>query len=130
MSANSDFKLSQIGQIAIPVTDLERAVEFYEHKLGLRHLFTVSNLAFFDCGGIRLMLSVPETEEFNRPGSIIYFKVDDLQTAYQTLSARGVHFEDSPHLIAKMETYDLWMAFFRDSENNLLSLMSEVSRSI
>jgi methylmalonyl-CoA/ethylmalonyl-CoA epimerase len=129
MLASSDFKLSQIGQIAILVADLGRAVEFYEHKLGLPHLFTVSNLGFFDCGGIRLMLSVPETEEFNRPSSVIYFKVDDIQAAYQTLSARGVHFEDSPHLIAKMETYDLWMTFFRDSENNLLSLMSEASRS-
>ena len=127
MSINSEFRLSQIGQIALPVADLERAVEFYGHKLGLRHLFTFPNLAFFDCEGIRLMLSLPEKGEASQPSLIIYFKVDDIQSAYQTLAARDVRFEDQPHLIAKMDTYDLWMAFFRDSENNLLSIMSEVA---
>jgi methylmalonyl-CoA/ethylmalonyl-CoA epimerase len=128
MPASSEFKLSQIGQIALPAVDLERAVAFYKDKLRMRHLFSVPNLAFFDCEGIRLMLSLPEQGEANHTGSIIYFKVADIQTAYQTLSGRGVHFEDGPHLIAQLDTYDLWMAFFRDSENNLLSIMSEVAR--
>src|SRR5262245_5297622 len=113
MSTPDEFKLIGIGQIAITVRNLERAVEFYGHTLELRHLFSVPNLAFFDCGGIRLMLSLPESDQ---TGSILYFKVADLQTAYQTLSARGVHFEDSPHLIAQLADHDLWMAFFRDSE--------------
>ena len=126
MSNHSEFKLSEIGQIAIPVHDLERAVEFYSQKLGLNHLFSVPKLAFFDCGGIRLMLSLPEKAEFDHPSSIIYFKVADIKAAHETLSARGVHFEDNPHLVAQLETHDLWMTFFRDSENNLLSLMSEV----
>jgi methylmalonyl-CoA/ethylmalonyl-CoA epimerase len=129
MSGHNEFTLSEIGQIAIRVHDLERAVEFYQHKLGLSHLFTVPKLAFFDCGSIRLMLSVPEKPEFDHPSSIIYFKVADIQAAYQTLSDRGVTFEDTPHLVAQLETHDLWMVFFRDSENNLLSLMSEVARA-
>lgn len=128
MPTNNELKLSQIGQIALTVTDLERAVQFYSQKLGLPHLFTVPNLAFFDCEGIRLMLSLPEQGESFNPGSVIYFKVADIQTAYQALSERGVSFIDDPHLIARMDSYDLWMAFFRDSEGNLLSLMSEVGR--
>jgi methylmalonyl-CoA/ethylmalonyl-CoA epimerase len=126
---DQEFKLTEIGQVAIPVHDLERAVEFYQHKLGLNHLFSVPKLAFFDCGGIRLMLSVPEKAEFDHPSSILYFKVPDIQAAYASLLAREVQFEDTPHLVAEMESYDLWMAFFRDSEGNLLSLMSEVSRT-
>ncbi len=75
------------------------------------------------------MLSVPEKVEFDHPSSIIYFKVPDIQTAYESLLARSVYFEDNPHLIAEMENHELWMAFFRDSENNLLALMSEVARN-
>ena len=127
MPVNNEIKLSQIGQIALPATDLERAVQFYSQKLGLPHLFTVPNLAFFDCDGIRLMLGLPEAGDSFQPGSTIYFKVADIQAAYQALSERGVRFVDAPHLIAQMDTYDLWMAFFRDSEGNLLSIMSEVA---
>src|SRR5262245_4475795 len=116
MLANNEIKLSQIGQIALPATDLERAVQFYSQKLGLPHLFTAPNLAFFDCDGIRLMLGLPEGDEPFRPGSTIYFRVADIQAAYQAFSERGVQFVDAPHLIARMDTYDLWMAFFRDSE--------------
>ncbi|NWF65636.1 MAG: VOC family protein [Chloroflexi bacterium] len=126
---NQEFKLTEIGQIAIPVHDLERAIEFYQHKLGLNHLFSVPKLAFFECGGIRLMLSVPEKAEFDHPSSILYFKVPDIQIAYTSLSARGVQFEDTPHLVAQIENHDLWLAFFRGSESNLLSLMSEVNRT-
>lgn len=123
--ASAAFGLSQIGQIALNVHDLERAIAFYRDKLGMKHLFTVPKMAFFECGGIRLMLGLPEKPEFDHPSSILYFKVDDIQIAFRTLSSRGVSFEGDPHLVAKMPTHDLWMAFFRDSENNLFALMSE-----
>ncbi len=126
MTEHNEFQLSQIGQIAIPVHDLERAVTFYRDSLGMPHLFTVPNLAFFDCSGVRVMLSTPERSEFDHPSSIIYFKVADINVAHRTLSAHGVQFEDAPHVVAHMDTYDLWMAFFRDSEQNYLGIMSEV----
>ena len=118
--------LAQIGQIAVNVHDLERAVVFYRDILGMQFLFQVPNMAFFDCKGVRIMLSVPETPELDHPSSIIYFNVDDLDAAFTTLSGRGVAFADKPHLIARMPDHDLWMAFFRDSEANMLGLMSEV----
>jgi catechol 2,3-dioxygenase-like lactoylglutathione lyase family enzyme len=101
-------------------------VTFYRTQLGMRYLFSAPGLAFFDCGGIRLLLSLPETPEFDHPGSVIYFKVADIHQAFQTLVGRGVVFEDRPHLIAKMGSYDLWMAFFRDSEHNLLAISGEI----
>ena len=123
------FGLTTIGQIAVPVRDLERAVSFYREQLGIRPLFSVPNLAFFDCGGIRLMLSVPETAELDHPSSILYFSVDNIDDAYRILSERGVAFDEAPHIIAEMNSYDLWMAFFRDSEHNLLGIMAEVPRA-
>jgi methylmalonyl-CoA/ethylmalonyl-CoA epimerase len=120
------FGLSQIGQIAINVHDTGRAVAFYRDQLGMKLLFTAGQLAFFDAGGIRLMLAPPEKPEFDHPSSIMYFKVDDIKQAHATLSGRGVKFEDTPHLIARMPDHELWMTFFRDSENNLLALMCEV----
>ena len=126
MSDTTEFGLSTVGQIYVTAHDLERAVGFYRDALGMRYLFTVPKMAFFDCGGINLMLGVPEKEEFDHPSSIIYFNVENIQRAYATLSERGVSFEGAPHLIAKMEGYDLWMAFFRDSENNVMALMSKV----
>ena len=120
-----NFTLGQIGQIALTVRDTGRAVEFYRDTLGMRFLFQVPNLAFFDCDGVRLMLSQPEKPGENS-GSVIYFKVADIQEAYQTLQSRGVVFEDEPHLIAKMPDHDLWMVFFRDPDRNLLGLMCEV----
>ncbi len=125
----SSFGLSQIGQIAVNAHDLERAVTFYRDKLGMKHIFTVPpKLAFFDCDGIRLMLSLPEKPEFDHPSSIIYFSVTDIQQATKTLSDRGVQFVEKPAFVADMGSYDLWMASFRDSENNLLALMSNVAK--
>lgn len=125
---DSGFALSQIGQIAVNAHNLDRALEFYRDKLGMKHLFTVPpKMAFFDCDGVRLMLSLPDKPEFDHPSSIIYFKVDDIQQAFQTLADRGVKFEEQPVFVANMGTYDLWMAAFRDSENNLLAMMSEVA---
>ena len=121
--------LAKIGQISINAHDLERAVAFYRDTLGMKHLFTVPRMAFFDCGGIRLMVGLPETAELDHAGSIIYYKVDDIQATHDTLAGRGVQFVTKPHLIAKMPSHDLWMAEFRDSENNVLALMSEVPRA-
>ena len=126
MTLAAAFGLSQIGQIAINVHDTGRAAAFYRDQLGMKLLFTAGQLAFFDAGGIRLMLTPPEKPEFDHPASILYFKVPDIQQAHATLSQRGVRFEDSPHMIARMPDHELWMTFFRDSENNLLGLMCEV----
>jgi methylmalonyl-CoA/ethylmalonyl-CoA epimerase len=124
MSAGTEVALDRIGQIAITVKDVARATSFYRDKLNMKYLFAAGNLAFFDCGGIRLMLSLPEQAQ--SPNSIIYFKVADIHAAQQQMQSRGVKFEDQPHLIAKMPDHDLWMTHFRDSEDNLLSMMSEV----
>lgn len=129
MPADTPFALGPIGQIAVPVQDLDAAIAFYRDTLGLPFLFRAPpGLAFFDCAGVRLLLSVPETAEIARHSSVIYFKVGDIQSAYQTLRERGAPFDDAPHIVAKMETYDLWMAFLRDPAGNLLGIMSEAPR--
>ena len=120
--------LDKIGQIAINVKDIGRAVQFYRDTLGMKFLFEVPNLAFFDCGGVRLMLGVAEKPEFDHPGSVLYYKVSDINAAYEALRKRGVSFIDQPHLIAKLADHDLWMVFLKDPEGNTLALMSEVSR--
>ncbi len=125
---STNFGLSQIGQIAITVTDVPRAIAFYRDVLGLKFLFEAPpNLGFFDCGGIRLMLTLPEGTSGTH-ASILYYKVPDIQQVYEVLSGRGVAFEGPPHLIAKLPGHDLWMAFFRDPDSNILALMSEVPR--
>src|SRR6202007_1559390 len=121
--------LSRIGQIAINAHDVDRATAFYRDVLGLQHLFRAGQLSFFDCGGVRLMLDKPEKPEFDHPSSILYFQVADIQAAYQRLQSACAKFEAQPHLLARMPNHDLWMTFFRDSEGNLLALMSEVPRS-
>ncbi len=118
--------LESIGQIAIRTHDLPRAVEFYRDALGLEFLFEAGPLAFFRCGDVRLMLAVPEGPETDHPSSIIYFRVADVGGARSELVARGVPFDDEPHLIARMPDHDLWMTFFRDPDHNLLGLMSEI----
>src|SRR5438552_6227522 len=125
-----EISLGEIAQISVNVHDLERATQFYRDQLRLKHLFSVaSKMAFFDCGGIRLMLAVPERADLDHASSILYFKVEDIDAAYQSLAARGVHFETKPVLVAPMATHDLWLAEFRDSEDNVLALMSEKTRA-
>ena len=122
--------LGEIAQISVNVHDLNRATEFYKEKLQLKHLFSAPpKMAFFDCGGIRLMLGIPERPDLDHPSSIIYFKVADIEAAHRALASRGVHFEAGPILVASMPTYDLWLAEFRDSENNVLALMCERPRA-
>jgi methylmalonyl-CoA/ethylmalonyl-CoA epimerase len=118
--------ISSIGQIAITVEQLPRAVEFYRDILGLNFLFEAENMAFFDCGGVRLMLTRAEKPD-STYGSIIYYQTARIHEAFEMLQQRNVRFEASPRMIAKMPDHELWMAFFHDSEGNLLALMSEVS---
>src|SRR5436190_17768120 len=108
--------LRRIGQIAVPIRDLDRAVAFYRDVLGLRLLFQAPpGLAFFDCGGVRLMLSIPEGPESAHGSSAIYYLVDDIQVAWAAVTARGAQPATAgapePHLIARMPDHDLWMAF-------------------
>src|SRR5882757_771675 len=125
-AATAAVGISRIGQIAINAHDVERAATFYEQALGLKLLFKAGpGLAFFDCGGVRLMLTRPEKPEFDHASSILYFSVPDIRAAHSRMKESGAHFEDEPHLIARMPNHDLWMTFFRDSENNLLGLMCE-----
>ena len=118
--------LSAIGQIAMNATDIPRAVAFYRDALGMRFLFEVPpKMAFFDCAGVRLMLSLPETPAYDHPGSVLYFRVEDIEAAHAQLAERGVKFLDAPHLIARMPDHELWMTFFKDTEGNTLALMAE-----
>ena len=128
MNAQENTALARIGQIAINAHDVDRATAFYRDVLQLPHLFRAGQLSFFDCGGVRLMLDKAEKPEFDHPSSIIYFQVADIQAAHRRIKAAGAKFEDEPHLLARMPNHDLWMTFFRDSEDNLLALMSEVPR--
>jgi predicted enzyme related to lactoylglutathione lyase len=128
MTLPDDAAVARIGQIAINAHDVDRATAFYRDVLGLPHLFRAGQLSFFDCGGVRLMLDKPEKPEFDHASSIIYFQVENIQAAHCRIKDAGAKFEDAPHVIAQMPKYDLWMTFFRDSEANLLALMSEVPR--
>jgi len=119
------FGLHQIGQIRIQVTDVDRAVAFYRDTLGMSFLFAFPGMGFFDVDGVRLMLVEPEGRAFGGE-SAIYYRVDDIGQAVKTLEARGVTFDDQPHVVHRDPAYDLWMAFFRDPDGNILALMSEV----
>jgi methylmalonyl-CoA/ethylmalonyl-CoA epimerase len=119
------FGLSTIGQIALSVHDVEKSTAYYRDVLGMRFLFAFPGLAFFDCDGVRLMLTKPEEPDFDRPGSVLYFKVKDIASAHITLRDRGVSFIDAPHLIARMPDHELWMVFLRDPDGNTLALMEE-----
>ena len=115
-----------VGQLAIPVTDLERAVTFYRDVLGLRLLFRAPpGLAFLQCGGVRLMLSRRQPGESEAGVGVIYYRVPDLDAAYGALRERGARFVDQPHRIARLEDHELWMVFLRDPDEHLLALMAE-----
>ena len=114
--------LQGIGQIAVRATDLPRAVRFYRDVLGLTYLFEAPGLAFFQCGGIHLMLSGAESSEFDHAASVLYFDVADIQAAYRSLIERGVRFRDEPHIVHRAGDRNLWMAFFDDSEGNVFAI--------
>lgn len=121
-----DFGLAEIGQVSVPVRDLERATAFYRDTLGVPFLFAAPGMAFFDCAGVRLLLALPEQPEEAHRSSILYFRVGDIRRAHRRLAEHGVTFEGEPHVVHRTESYELWMAFFRDSEDNVHALMSEV----
>ena len=114
--------LREIGQIAVTVKNLPKAIDFYRNTLGLPFLFEAPNLAFFQCGTIMLMLSPPETPEFDHPASVLYFDVANIEGAWNSLRGRGVRFRDEPHVIHRTPDKTLWMTFFDDSEGNVLAL--------
>lgn len=120
--------VTSLGQVALSVTNLPRAVAFYRDVVKLEFLFEAANMAFFNCAGVRLMLSISEKPE-STYSSILYYKTADIHAASEQLLARGVAFESPARMIAKMPDHDLWMAFLRDTEGNLLALMSEVPRA-
>jgi len=122
------INLNHIGQIALPVTDVERSETFYEKALGLRKLFRFGDLSFFDCAGVHLMIEkIDEPAQF-KPQGCIYFRCADIALAVTELSDRGVSFTSGPHLIAEMDDHDLWMAFFTDPDGHMLALMQEAPK--
>jgi len=127
--STTNLGITNIGQISIIVKDVERATAFYRDVLGLPLLFTVPGMAFFDCGGVRLMLGTPSSPEYDHPSSILYFRVPDINAGHRWLVEHGVDIVAPPRLIAPMPTHDLWMTAFRDGEGNIHQLMSEVPRS-
>ncbi|MEK5067772.1 VOC family protein [Sporosarcina sp. FSL K6-1508] len=120
-------KLKNIGQIGIPINDIDRAISFYKDLLELPLLFNTDTMAFFDCDDVRLMLSLPETEQFTNASSVLYFQVDDIKQSYSQMKEKGVSFIDKPHIVAKMDSTETWMVFFNDTEGNTHALMSEIA---
>jgi methylmalonyl-CoA/ethylmalonyl-CoA epimerase len=125
---NAPVSIARLGQIALTVHDVPRAVAFYRDALGIRLLEIPAppSLAFFDCAGVRLMLSLPESAGAGPSSSVLYFHVPDIHGAVASLRHRGVEFVAEPHLIARMSDHELWMAFFTDPDRNPLALMCEV----
>jgi methylmalonyl-CoA/ethylmalonyl-CoA epimerase len=122
----SDTGISSIGQVAITVTNLERAIRFYRDALGLKLRHETPDMAFFDCGGMRLMLGSSAHGGEATYSSIVYYTAEDIQHTADLLTRRGVQFEAPPRVVARMQDHDVWMAFFHDSEGNLAALISEV----
>jgi methylmalonyl-CoA/ethylmalonyl-CoA epimerase len=126
----SGVTVRRIGQIAITVRDLERARAFYRDVLELRHLFDAPpRMSFFECGGVRLLLGEPEPGVEPGGASILYLDVADISATHEVLAGRGVALEAAPHKVADLGDRELWLAFFRDSEGNMLALMSEPLKS-
>lgn len=115
-----------IGQIARSVRDIVAAEAWYRDVLRLPHLYTFGNLAFFDCGGTRLMLSAGEKADAD--AFVIYFRVPDIHLAHRELEQRGAVFRSAPHLIHRHgDGTEEWMAFFHDNEDRLLAIMCQVA---
>ncbi|ASA24772.1 VOC family protein [Paenibacillus donghaensis] len=117
--------IQKVGQVGIPVRDLKRATDFYQEVLGFPLLFEAGSMAFLECNGLRLMLSLPEQEQYAYSSSVLYFHVEHILSSYADLTEKGVHFTGEPHLVAKSGQTETWMAFFQDTEGNTHALMSE-----
>ena len=129
MGASPSSSSTALGQVALTVEDVARSVTFFRDKVGLRFLFSAGpTLAFFDLGGVRLMLSAPEGEFSPGSSTVLYIKVQDIDASHREMRDRGVQFVDEPHLIASMPDHDLWMTFFRDPDGHTLALMCERAR--
>ena len=115
-----------IGQIAVNVDRLDRAIGFYTENLGLEFLVQLPGMSFSNCAGVRLMLSLPEAGTEPAGSPILYFRVEDIEIKTQKLREHGSIFNAAPHRVAKMEDHELWMAFFEVSEGNTMALMSGV----
>jgi methylmalonyl-CoA/ethylmalonyl-CoA epimerase len=118
--------LGRIEQVAVPVRDLARATAFYRDTLGMKLLFEAPpHLSFFDCDGIRLALSTSSDPMYDPPGSIVYYRVDDIEAAHAELGGRDIEFLQGPHRVAELGEVEIWMAFFEDTEGNTLAITSE-----
>jgi len=123
---SDSMNISGIGQIAIAISDLEESIYFYEKILKLPLLFQVSpGLAFFDCGGVRLMLTTLQGEEKDHNTSVIYYRITNIEKIFEELQALQVGIERAPGMAAEMEDHELWIGFIRDPDNNLVGLMEE-----
>jgi methylmalonyl-CoA/ethylmalonyl-CoA epimerase len=120
-----ELRLGKLQQIALVQHDVARAVPFYRDGLGLPLQFEMDGLAFFDAGGVRLMLTRPSAPEFDRANSILYFDVPDCRAAYEALKARGVPFDDEPHFVGKSTAHEIWMCFCRDPERNVIGIAEQ-----
>lgn len=123
-----NLALNHMGQIALPVADADRSERFYADVLKLRKLFRFGGLCFFDCGGVRLLLDRAGDPADIKSGAVVYFRVADLMLATKELEDRGVVFVERPHLVARMEDHDFWLAAFRDPDGHLLALMQEAPK--
>ena len=120
-----DLSDATVGQLLIPVENLERAIGFYRDTLGIKFLFAAPpQMSFFMAGNVRLLVGVPETARAR--SSMVYFKVSDIHAVYKTLMERGVAFGKEPHLVHRAATSELWLTEFKDPDGNDLALMSEV----
>jgi methylmalonyl-CoA/ethylmalonyl-CoA epimerase len=126
--SNQPLKIDGLLQVALTVKDLARSKDFYQHKLGLTHLFDAGVMSFFQVGNVRLMLGT-SSQIISCAGAILYYKVGDLTAAYETLMEQGVTFIQKPHLVAPMPDHDLWLALLRDPDENAVGLMAEVPRA-
>ncbi len=130
MSSADPLRLGRLGQVALSVRDISRAEAFYGKTLGLPHVFTFGDLAFFDMDGVRLYLHRKDEADW-RPGSLLYFVVDDIHGASSSLAERGVAFRGAPHRIhTRDDGSEEWMAFFDDPDGNGLALMSRVPPAV
>jgi predicted enzyme related to lactoylglutathione lyase len=121
-----DMSEATVGQLLIPVGDLDRAIAFYRDTLGLQFLFSAPpQMSFFQSGDVRLLVGVPENEEFRGRGATVYFRVADIHAVHRTLVERGVQFAAAPHVVHRTPTMELWLTEFSDPDGNHLALMSE-----
>jgi catechol 2,3-dioxygenase-like lactoylglutathione lyase family enzyme len=125
----ADSPLGPISQILVPVSDVDRAADFYEQVLGLTLLFRFPGTAFFDAAGVRLYLARP-TEPGYDGVATLYFRVDDVTAAFDLLESRGAIVRERPEVVHRDPEYDLWLAFVADPDGNNIGLMREAPKGL